>query len=607
MLVCPRCQRTNPAEAVFCHFDGAELRPAHDGSAGPRQTRLPHEFVFPSGRRCHSYEELVEGCQEEWEVARDLLQQGVFRQFLVSAGRLDLARSARQAQSQADPDVALDAFLRMLPTTVAHAPRLELNPRRLILGTLRAGEARQLHVLVANQGKGLLHGTLTIAQGSAWLLLGDGTSRCECRLKTARAQEITLRIDTRGLPAGQTYSSKLTVITNGGIVEVPVRFDLVAQPFPQAPFQGVRSPREMAERMRHLPKEAVPLLESGAIGQWFTANGWSYPVEEATAKGVAAVQQFFEVMGVSKPPAVELAEPEMSFTCSPGDVVYGQATVRTSSKKWVYAKVGSDAPWLRPTTPQISGPQQALFTFEVNCRSLDPNRSHEGNLKIMANAGQTLLLPVRVQLRRPPKVPTDPRRWHPLLTGAVAGLLCRLLLAGPADLYARVLAASPNPRVPPGSFASWLQSPLADDAYVKQFVLASWWLVALVSGVLVWSRASQKTDLPFGLVAGAIAGLAGSATFACLMPALDYLPRWLWQGLAAVLGGTGASGGVWFWTAAWIAWAGTSWMVVGGSVGLVLRWMGRPGAAFLAHASAILSAICQRCGFSRAARYFAAP
>jgi hypothetical protein len=607
MLVCSRCHRTNPVDAAFCHFDGAELRPVHDGSTWARQTRLPHEFVFPSGRRCRTYEDLVEGCQEEWEAARSLFQEGVFRQFLTSAGRLDLARTAQQShQSQTDLDLALDAFLRTLPTTVTQAPRLDLSPRRLVLGTLRAGETRQVHLLVSNEGKGLLHGSLTIAQGSAWLLLGDGTSRCECRLKTAREQQLSLRIDTRGLPAGQSYSAKITVITNGGIVEVPVRFDLQAQPFLPAPFQGVSSPREMAERMREQPKEAVPLLESGAIGQWFTANGWTYPVQGTTAKGVAAVQQFFEVMGVSKPPSVELAESELSFTCMPGDTVYGQATLRTTAKKWIYAQVDSDMPWLRVTTPQVSGPQQTGLTFEVNCRLLEVERNHEGKLHIVANGGQTLTLPVRVNLRRPYEVPSR-RRFRPLLVGALAGLLCRLLLAGPADLYARVLAASPAPRVAAGSFASWLESPLAQGAFVKHFVLASWWLGALVGGVLIWKRASRKTDLLFGLIAGAVASVAGSATLACLMPVGDYLPRALWQQLARIPAGTGGPGAVWWWTAVWITTAVASWTLLGAGAGLALSGAGRPGTALLARASDILSRILQRCGLKRAARYFALP
>src|SRR5207302_3665291 len=130
-----------------------------------------------------------------------------------------------------------------------------------------------------------------------------------------------------------------------------------------------------------------------------------------------------------------------------------------------------------------------------------PHRSHEGKLRIVANAGQPLTLPVRVQRRPSEEVPASRHRFQPLLAGALLGLLCRVLLAGPADLYARVLAASPNPRVPPGSFASWLESPLADDAFVKHFVLASWWLGALAGGVLVWKRASHRTDLPFGVIA----------------------------------------------------------------------------------------------------------
>ena len=90
MLVCPRCQRANPTEAAFCHFDGAELRRASGRGNGERDVRLPREFVFPSGRCCRTYDDLVQGCQIEWEVARDLLSQGVFQQFLATGGRMDM-------------------------------------------------------------------------------------------------------------------------------------------------------------------------------------------------------------------------------------------------------------------------------------------------------------------------------------------------------------------------------------------------------------------------------------------------------------------------------------------------------------------------------------
>src|SRR5438128_1425168 len=131
VVLCPRCRRANPDEAAFCHFDGQVLR------VGPGQvvpldpTRLPHEFVFPSGRRCRSYDELAVGCQEEWGTARELLRHGAFRQFLTGLGRHDLARVAEDAsRAQADPDIALSTFISGLPaTTKLPEPDLDLRPR----------------------------------------------------------------------------------------------------------------------------------------------------------------------------------------------------------------------------------------------------------------------------------------------------------------------------------------------------------------------------------------------------------------------------------------------------------------------------------------------
>src|SRR5581483_4243716 len=256
MLVCPRCQHANPQEARFCHFDGVELRSSVVVADPAKPTRLPHEFVFPSGRRCVSYDDLARGCQEEWDTARGLLRQGVFRTFLANAGRMDLAQAAQDTKEQSDPDLALDAFLSRLPASIDQGPRLDLNPRRIILGTLHVGDAKQVRLTIINQGKGLLRGTLAVAEGISWLRLGSDKPNGECIIKTAREQQIVIRIDTRTLIAPQKYSAKLTVITNGGIVEVPVRLDLAVHPFPKAPFQGVGTPREMAERMRTQPKPA---------------------------------------------------------------------------------------------------------------------------------------------------------------------------------------------------------------------------------------------------------------------------------------------------------------------------------------------------------------
>ena len=418
--VCPRCQRTNPGEAVFCYFDGVVLRQG----AGLPANQLPHEFVFPSGRRCRTFDDLVQGCQYEWEDARALLGKGVFGQYLASIGRMDLVRAAQENQAQADADIALHNFLNSLPASQVQGPRLDLTPRRLMLGTLRAGDTRQVRLTVTNQGKGLLQGKLTVAEGGQWLQVeGAAGNNGQCQLKTAREQQVTLRVDTKGLPAPQTYSARLQVITNGGIVEVPGRLDLASVPFPKPPFQGVTTPRELAERMRAQPKPAVPLLEAGDVERWFNSNGWAYPVQGPTARGVAAVQQFFEGMGLSKPPPLQLSESAVRLHCEHPEPARGQVTLRTPAKKWVYAHVASDAGWLRVTTPRVSGPQQATISFEADPELMPPGRTHEATLQVAGNAGQKLTLRIEVDVDRPKEALT--RRLFGSLQGAQQQLTAR--------------------------------------------------------------------------------------------------------------------------------------------------------------------------------------
>src|SRR5208282_4003573 len=97
---------------------------------------------------------------------------------------------------------------------------------------------------------------------------------------------------------------------NGGIFELPVRVDVTAHPFLHPPFHGAIIARDLAVRLRTDPKAAVPLLTGGEIARWFETNGWAYPVAGPTVPTLAAVQQFFESMGLAKPPRVLLAETE---------------------------------------------------------------------------------------------------------------------------------------------------------------------------------------------------------------------------------------------------------------------------------------------------------
>ena len=95
-VFCPRCQRANPPDGLYCYFDGHGLRNGVDGQT-VTNAALGREFVFPSGRRCRTFDELVQACSLEWASARSMLQKGSLRQYLASIGRMDLAHQADRA------------------------------------------------------------------------------------------------------------------------------------------------------------------------------------------------------------------------------------------------------------------------------------------------------------------------------------------------------------------------------------------------------------------------------------------------------------------------------------------------------------------------------
>jgi hypothetical protein len=593
--VCSRCQRANPGEAVFCHYDGL---PLSNAAAFATPGALPQEFVFKSGLRCRTFDALVQSCYQEWDEARDLLRQGEFLRFLTRAGRVDLARAAQEALGQADSDIALIHFLRALPASQTQQPRLELNPRRLMLGVLRLGETRQVKLTITNSGQGVLQGKIVVTGGEKWLKIINGSDESRCSLRTSHDQIIQLRVQTAGLTP-QTYSAKLTVITNGGVTEVPVRLDLNAVPFTQGPFKGAATPREMAEKMRAHPKAAAPLLVSGEVARWFASNGWVYPVAGPPAPGVAAVQQFFECMGLSKPPPLQLSEREFSFLVVPPELQHGQVTLRTTAKKWVYAQADSNKPWLRVTTPSAGGPQQAQFAFEVDSSLMEDNQIHEGTVQLIANAGQKLSVRVVVDVRRPQE-PFTRRLLRPFFVVTMLFLLLRLFLVPPADLLARILMAEPGP-APPGSLERWKTAATDEDSYLKVFVLATWWIGGLVGLVVVAQRRGRWTDYFCGLIAGACAGLAASATLACVVSAVDLVPRELLSLLTSSL-----TGGVspWIATPLWLLLACVSWTLLGAALGLLLTLIGSQGSRFVDMLGSPLAWLLRLCGLNRLAEVF---
>jgi hypothetical protein len=650
-LVCPRCQRSNPDSAHYCHFDGTELR---SGQPSAGSGRLHQEFVFPSGKRCATFDELAEACQDDWGGARELLRQGAFVRYFSSVGRMDLARAAQESMGQSDADMGLSNLVGNLPLSRTHGPRLDLTPRRLVLGTMLAGETKQVSLVVNNQGQGMLQGTLTVAEGGEWLRI-QGSKNGQCGVRAARDQLIVLNVDTRGLAAGQAYGARLTVITNGGVVEVPARLDLSAHPFTRPPFQGVRAYRELAERMLTQRKAAAAVLESGEIGKWFESNGWSYPVRGVPAKGVAGVQQFFECLGLSRPPTVRLSQTEAFHTCKASETTRGQVILQTPSRKWVYGNVESDAAWLRVLTPQVSGPQQAQVTYEIDGSLAEAGTLSEGNLTVAANGGQKLGLKVRLDVQGRNRSAIG-RFLQPVLTCAVVLVLLRLLLFPVVDVYGRSAAANaglaaalppvaasvrpsmawggwlglpwtkiyldPKPAVLKDLAREWQKQQSKDaDIHAADFegkyfdstrtfrdfvaghvlrviVACTWWLGAVLGVFVLWRRGSVL-DAPWGLVAGTATGIAGAATVGALILAGDLVPHVIWD--LSLRGSAAGFGALVLWGIVVTAW----WILLGVVTGLVLTALGPVGRLCLHPFQCALSSLSGFLGMAKWSHFFA--
>ena len=405
---CTHCSRVNPSGAAYCYFDGSSLN-RQGGPQNIGSQTFPAPFVFPGGRSCRSFDQLAVACQEEWPAAVQMLRGGYLERFLGGLGRMDLAVAARNAADFPDADRGLDQLLERLPTQALPEPKLRAEPSDLNLGTLRPDTDHHFEIRLANQGARLLYGA--IVSDAKWLTLGDkpGSPRklFQCGAETA----IPVTVHSRQLRAGnKPMEAKLVVESNGGAVTIRVRALVQAKAFTEGLLAGALTPRQLAEKARTSPKEAAPFFETGAVARWYQENGWTYPVQGPAAKGLAAVQQFFEALGLAKPPKVEVNEPVVSLRGRPGEAVRQTLQVRTSEKRPVFASAVSDQAWLSVGATQLNGPV-ATIPLEVGRVPDQPGQVLQAQVSVTANGGQRFVVAVSLAVgtgaaARPAAVPT---------------------------------------------------------------------------------------------------------------------------------------------------------------------------------------------------------
>jgi hypothetical protein len=396
--VCSKCSHTNPPEAVYCYFDGVILG-GHSANGGPVRAGsqpFPSQFVFPSGQACRNFDQLAVACQQNWPAAVDLLKQGFFASFLGGIGRADLALAAQEASRFPDRERGLDQLLAKLPTQVLDAPKLHAEPTDVNLGVLPLGSNRQIELHLYNRGMRLLYGS--VVSDCKWLTLGDAPGNPQRLFQFGGDAVIPVQIRGQHLRAGnKQLEGHLVVESNGGSITITVRADVPAKPYPGGVLAGATTPRQIAEKAHSAPKEAAALFESGAVARWFSDNGWTYPVQGPSASGVGAVQQFFEALGLSKAPKVEVSPLTLSFHGYVGEAATAVLEIKAQEKRPVYAHAICDQPWLDVSKTVLSG-RSAIVQVVVPRIPGRPGETLQASVTVTANGNQRFVIPVSLHI-----------------------------------------------------------------------------------------------------------------------------------------------------------------------------------------------------------------
>jgi hypothetical protein len=186
---------------------------------------------------------------------------------------------------------------------------------------------------------------------------------------------------------------RVVIESNGGMATVLVRATVPVAPFPYGVLAGAVSPRQIAEKARARPREAAEFFENGTVAQWYRDNGWRYPVQGPSSSGLGAVQQFFEALGLAKPPKVELSQPQVLLSGKPGDVLRQAVEVRTREDRAVYAQAKSNQPWLMAECAPPKG-RVAPIWLVVNPVPDRPGETLTARVAVRANGNQRFVVPV---------------------------------------------------------------------------------------------------------------------------------------------------------------------------------------------------------------------
>jgi hypothetical protein len=400
-LACRNCHRTNPPEAAYCYFDGAALAGHVPQAAVPlgRQP-FPMPFTFPSGRACHTYNELALACLDDSAAALAALREGHLESFLGGLGRLDLAVAAREAARFPDPDRGLDQLLGRLPSDALTPPKLVVKTPALDLGSLAVGSGRRFVLTLANGGTRLLYGSISFAD-APWLVFSQAPDSPTKVFQLSDRADIPIEVAGARLRAGlKPLEGQIVVESNGGAATVAIRATVPPLPFPDGVLRGALTPRQVAEKAKAAPKQAAAYFESGAVAAWYRSNGWYYPMRGPAASGLGAVQQFFEALCLVKAPKVTLDVTRLDLLGRPGQMLSCTLRAQTDENRPVFASAVSDRPWLTVGRADMRG-RRADIPLLVPAAPNVPGEKLTAHVTVEANGNQRFVVPVTLTVSGP--------------------------------------------------------------------------------------------------------------------------------------------------------------------------------------------------------------
>ncbi len=447
---CPTCSRANPANATYCYYDGRGLNEAaRNGPLGLGTLPFPLPFSFSDGHGCANYNQLVLACDRRWSEARRYLVNGTWKSFFDAIGRADLATVAVLAASQPDPDVGLCHLLERLPADAEalRPPRLALTSPVEDLGTLQPGKDYKVELVIENRGMLLLRGS--VMMGCDWLAFGEGQGNASTKLfQTRDTYALSVRVLGSKLRAGKKpLEGQIVIDTNGGRQTVSVRATVPIRAFPRGQaandvLAGATSPREIAVRAKAHPEKAAILFEQGAVKTWYGSNGWTYPIQGTHARGRGALQQFFEALGLTKPPRLEISTEQIVCLGVVGQHLTKNVTVRTAEARFVHVEAHSNQDWVK-VLPVLSHGNSATLRFRIETPPR-PGEVFNASVTILGNGQQQFVVPVTLSVAA--SAPESAREGEPVKRGhwlqrsLAGGVWLRRSLAGGVLCLSLVIA-----------------------------------------------------------------------------------------------------------------------------------------------------------------------